>query len=57
VQRPDATVLVHRDVREKFKGRSQRAGLSQCQYNADVIRERLGLATRVDRTEALPLAM
>ena len=57
MQRPDATVLVHRDVREKFKGRSQRAGLSQCQYNADVIRERLGLATRVDRTEALPLAM
>ncbi|WP_158083910.1 hypothetical protein [Mycobacterium sp. AT1] len=42
---------------KEFKGRSQRAGLSQCQYNADVIRERLGLATRVDRTEALPLAM
>lgn len=57
VQRPDATVRVHPDVREEFKRRSRQAGLSLCQYNAEVIRERLGLATRADRTEALPLAM
>ena len=57
VQRPDATVRVHRDVREEFKRRSQRAALSLCQYNADVIRERLGIEPRAGRTEALPLAM
>lgn len=57
VQRPDATVRVHRDVREELKRRSQRAGLSLCQYNADVVRERLGTEPRARRTEALPLAM
>lgn len=57
VQRPDATVRVHPDAREEFKRRARQAGLSLCQYNAEVIRERLGLATRADRTEALPLAM
>ena len=57
VQRPDATVRVHPDVREEFKRRSRQAGLSLCQYNAEVIPERLGLATRADRTEALRLAM
>ena len=56
VQRPDATVRVHPDVREEFKRRSQRAGLSLCQYNADVLCRRL-TETRAGRTEALPLAM
>lgn len=53
----EATVRVHPDVREEFKRRSHRAGLSLRQYNADVIRERLGIEPRAGRTEALPLAM
>lgn len=53
----EATVRVHREVREEFKRRSQRAGLALRQYNADVIRERLGIEPRAGRTEALPLAM
>jgi hypothetical protein len=53
----EATVRVHPDVREEFKRRSQRAGLSLRQYNAGVIRERLGIEPRAGRTEALPLAM
>ncbi|ULN44707.1 hypothetical protein MI149_29885 (plasmid) [Mycolicibacterium crocinum] len=57
VQPLEATVRVHPDVREEFKRRSQRAGLSLRQYNADVIRERLGIEPRAGRTEALPLAM
>jgi hypothetical protein len=57
VRRPDATVRVHPDVREEFKRRSRRAGLSLCQYNADVIRDRLGIEPRAGRMEALPLAM
>ncbi|WP_241474016.1 hypothetical protein [Mycolicibacterium neoaurum] len=57
VQPLDATVRVHPDVREEFKRRSQRAGLALRQYNADVIRERLGIEPRAGRTEALPLAM
>lgn len=53
----DATVRVNPDVREEFKRLSQRAGLSLRQYNADVIRERLGIEPRAGRPEALPLAM
>lgn len=53
----EATVCVHPDVREEFKRRSQRAGLCLRRYNADVIRERLGIEARAGRTEALPLAM
>lgn len=56
-RKPDATVRVHPDVRNEIERRRQRAGLAQCHYNADVIRERLGIEPRAGRTEALPLAM
>lgn len=56
-RKPDATVRVHPDVRNEIERRRQRVGLAQCHYNADVIRERLGIEPRSARTEALPLAM
>lgn len=56
-RRPDATVRVHPEVRREVERRRQRLGIPQNHYNADVIRERLGLAPRMARSEALPLAM
>lgn len=53
----EATVRVHPDAQKELKRRSERDGLSLRQYNADVIRERLGIEPRAGRTEALPLAM
>lgn len=56
-RKPDATVRIHPDVRHEIECRRQRAGVAQCHYNADVIRERLGIEPRAGRTEALPLAL
>ncbi len=57
VQPLEATVRVHPAAQKELKRRSERDGLSLRQYNADVIRERLGIEPRDGRTEALHLAM
>jgi hypothetical protein len=55
---PGATVRVHPEVRDELERLRKSTGLAQCQYNADVIRVRLGLEPRHKPTgEAMPLAI